>query len=39
MHVCICVPALGLAECWVTVPSQQGELGDKVKHGREESEP
>ena len=37
--VCLCVPAPGLAQRWVTVPSQRGESGDKVKHGREESEP
>lgn len=34
-----CVPALGLAQCWETGPSQQAESGDKVKHGCEQSEP
>lgn len=39
VNMSVCVPAPGLAQCWVAVPSQRGESGDKVKHGREESEP
>lgn len=36
MCVYVC---LGLAQCSETGPSQQGESGDKVKHGCEQSEP